>query len=123
LQQNDVSKIVPEERARMQQELGAVKTFEVLGTVSRRGGEFFLCPVKLNTSKGEFHRLFIWHNGKIFDIRELPEGYTLEFANQSKDEFYAEPNDLKIRFTTIDEKPAMIIYAKSGEVTVYQSKE
>jgi CubicO group peptidase (beta-lactamase class C family) len=112
----------PTQVEQLQKELGKLEKFEVLGSVSRRSGEYYLTPVRLYTEKGEFYRLFIWHNDELFNIRELPDGNTMEFQHQSGEEFFAETNGLKIRFTTSDKKPVMVIHSKSGEVIAHRTE-
>ncbi len=103
-------------RARLEQQNGKCKTFDVLGSVSRRNGSFYLSPVRFNCDNETAHRLIIWQEERIFDVRPLPDGNTKNFEHTKGNEFFAETNNRTIHFDQSKGIPVLKVKLAGKEV-------
>ena len=88
-------------RERLEQQNGKCKSFDVLSSVSRRGGSFYLSPVQFECANKIVYRLIIWQGGSIYDLRPLPDGNTKNFEHRKDKEFFSESNNRAIWFDQI----------------------
>lgn len=96
--------------------MGKIKAVEVLGSVARQGGKYYLSAVKLTFEKGNNYFFHTWKGNQLVDIRISGENeMTKGFNYQGKKNFFAQSNQLKIELTTQAGKPAIKL---RGEVLV-----
>ncbi len=106
-------------RKRLEEANGKWKDLEVLGSVSRRKGTYYLTPVRLFFERGAEYRLAVWKGEALVDLRESPEGNTKEFEHQGGNRFYAESNNRTVEFSKDGAAPVLRITA-GGQTFVAQ---
>jgi hypothetical protein len=116
LKAEDAAEMTGGFRARLEKQNGKCKTFDFLGSVSRRNGSFYLSPVRLNCDNQAAYRLIIWQEERIFDVRPLPDGNTKNFEHTKANEFFAETNNRTIQFDQQKGIPVLKIKLDGKEV-------
>jgi CubicO group peptidase (beta-lactamase class C family) len=101
LPQEEVAEEFGEFRTRLEQQNGKCNSFDVVGSVSRRGGSFYLSPVQFECANKIVYRLIIWQGERIYDLRPLPDGNTKNFEHRKDREFFSESNSRAIQFDQI----------------------
>lgn len=116
LPQEEVAEGFGDFRKRLEQENGTCDTFNVVGSVSRRGGSFYLSPVQFECANKIVYRLIIWQGDRIYDLRPLPDGNTKNFEHRKNKEFFAESNSRAIQFDQIKGTPVLKIQQAGKEM-------
>ncbi|HSP05561.1 MAG TPA: serine hydrolase domain-containing protein [Acidobacteriota bacterium] len=106
-------------RDRMSKRKGEIRLVYVLGSVSRRGGSYYLTAVKITCERGDLYQVYVWKDGRIQEVRPAEEANLKAFDHESGGTFYAEGNDLRITFRVDKDRPAAII----GDVTAYKHED
>ncbi|EAY26770.1 serine hydrolase domain-containing protein [Microscilla marina] len=93
---------------RREKRLGKIKAVEVLGSVARQKGKYYLSAARFAFAKGNNYVFYTWKGNRLIGVRVLNEaGMTKKFDYQGKHAFFAESNQLKIQLTTQQGKPAI----------------
>ncbi len=115
----ELSEMVGNFRKRLEEANGKWKDLEVLGSVSRRKGTFYLTPVRLLFERGNEYRLAVWKGETLVDLRESPEGNTKEFEPQGENRFRAESNNRTVEFG-MDGAVAVLRITATGQTFIAQ---
>jgi CubicO group peptidase (beta-lactamase class C family) len=98
LPQEEVAEGFGDFRTRLEEQNGKCETFNVVGSVSRRGGSFYLSPVQFDCANKIAYTLIIWQGERLYDLRRLPEGNTKNFEHRKDKEFFAESTSRAVQF-------------------------
>lgn len=104
-------------KADMEEEIGKSKDVHILGSVARRGGEYYLTVAEFKGEKKDAYRMFIWRQDRIFDIRELPQGNTKNFDFQEGSKFHSATNATTLTFSQDAKGEAVTIQRKGFEIS------
>lgn len=95
---------------------GKCKSFDLIGTVERRSGEYHLSAVRFNCEKSAVVKLIVWHENELSGFRDLPDGNTKSFDHVKANEFFSDSNDRGLAFDDADGKPVMRIKTATREI-------
>jgi CubicO group peptidase (beta-lactamase class C family) len=98
---------------RVEGTMGRMTAVEVLGSVARQGGKYYLTNVKLSFEKGNNYLFHTWKGKEIDGLRLISEAdMTKTFSYQGKQTFFANSNRVKVELTTKAGKPAIKLRGK-----------
>lgn len=96
--------------------MGKMTAVDVLGSVARQGGKYYLTAVKLSFEKGNNYLFHTWQGKQIDGLRLMSQADMIkDFSYRGKKMFVANSNQVKVELTTKAGKPAIKL---RGEVLV-----
>lgn len=111
----EVSEMITGFRDRLEKKYGRCKEPEVVGSVSRRNGDFHITLVDLNCEK-DHHRTVIWQEERLYDFRPIDDRNTKPFEHTKGNEFFAESNNRSIRFDRQNGKAVLILRSRGKDI-------
>jgi CubicO group peptidase (beta-lactamase class C family) len=116
MEQKAVQAEFPRFLKEIEEQTGDCKSFDLLGSVQRRNGEYHLTPVRFKCEKSNMMKLIVWHGDNLAGFRDLPEGNTKSFEHMKGNEFFSDANNLPILFDDVKNKPVIRIKTAAGEI-------